>query len=170
MSPAPLPEAWLRGPVSGVSPYLQPAAHALIQAREEVVRACSALTAEQLLARPAGAPSLIFHLQHLAGSTQRLLTYARGESLSEDQRQALETEGRPDGNPDLVSLLSLVETTIERAIMQLRETPEAILLDARTVGRLRLPSNVLGLLMHAAEHASRHVGQIVTTARIVTQA
>lgn len=148
---------------------MQPAAHALLQAREEVSLVCSALTPEQLLARPAGAPSLLFHLQHLAGSTERLFTYARGESLTEDQRQTLEAEGRPNSKPSLAALLSCVDTTIERAMTQLRETPEDTLLDARTVGRLQLPSTVLGLLMHAAEHASRHVGQIVTTARIVTQ-
>lgn len=169
MSSSPVPEAWLRGPVTGVSSFLQPAAHALIQAREETRLVCTGLTEQQLLARPGGAPSLHFQLRHLAGSTDRLFTYAKGEGLTEDQRRTLESEERPDPNANLASLLLLLDTTIERAMAQLRDTPEHSLLDARAVGRLRLPSTVLGLLMHAAEHASRHVGQIVTTARIVKQ-
>jgi hypothetical protein len=48
-----------------------------------------------------------------------------------------------------------------------RATPERDLLAPREVGRARLPSNVLGLLFHAAEHTQRHLGQAVTTARIV---
>ncbi len=166
-TPAP-PEAWLRGPITGVPALLQPAAHALVQAREEVARTCSALTAAQLLARPAGAPSILFHLHHLAGSTERLLTYARGESLTDEQRKALKEEGQPESEPDLAALLAHLDNTIDRALNQLRETPEATLHSARTVGRQQLPATVFGLLMHAAEHASRHVGQIVTTARIVT--
>jgi uncharacterized damage-inducible protein DinB len=58
---------------------------------------------------------------------------------------------------------------IRKAHAQLRATKESDLLEPRLVGRAKLPSNVIGLLVHAAEHTARHVGQIVTTAKVVTR-
>lgn len=166
--PPDAPEAWLRGPVEGISPYLQPVAHALIQVREDVTRVCTNLTSQQLWAGQHGAASIGFHVQHLAGSIDRLFTYARGESLTDEQRRDLAAEGQPTasqaGADDLLTLLS---ASIDRAMAQLRTTPETSLLDARAVGRLQLPSTVFGLLVHAAEHAARHAGQIITTARLL---
>ncbi len=109
-----------------------------------------------------------FHVRHAAGSLDRLCTYARGEALSLEQRGALAGEPEPGSPPEEAAALALAfERQVDRALAQLRETPETTLLDARGVGRLQLPSNVLGLLFHAAEHTQRHVGQIVTTAKIV---
>src|SRR5690606_4956297 len=90
--PSPLPEIWLRGPVPGVAPALQPVAHALLQAREDVGRLALPLTPEELWQMPGGAASIGFHLRHMAGSLDRLLTYARGEALTEAQRAALAVE------------------------------------------------------------------------------
>jgi hypothetical protein len=56
---------------------------------------------------------------------------------------------------------------IDEALNQLRRTPVESLGAAREVGRAKLPSTVLGLLFHAAEHTSRHVGQLITTLKIV---
>jgi hypothetical protein len=166
------PEVWLRGPVPEIPPLLQPVAHALLQARDEVRAAVGPLAPGPLWARPGGAPSVGFHLRHAAGSLDRLLTYARGESLSAEQRTFLDAETDPGSSPtpaaDLVAdLVAAFERQVERALDQLRDTQDATLLEPRGVGRLQLPSTVLGLLVHAAEHTSRHVGQIVTTARIV---
>jgi hypothetical protein len=83
------PEAWLRGPLDGIDPVLMPAAHALVQAGEDLQQAASDLTVEQLWVTPGGAASPGFHLRHIAGSIDRLLTYARGEQLNEAQRQAI---------------------------------------------------------------------------------
>jgi uncharacterized damage-inducible protein DinB len=135
---------------------------------EDTTGASSGLTIAELWARPGGAGSVGFHLMHLAGATDRLLTYARGESLSDDQRRALLAEGEcGDSRPALDGLLANWHSTIERALAQLAATPESALQDPRFVGRMRLPSTVMGLLFHAAEHASRHTGQLVTTARVV---
>jgi uncharacterized damage-inducible protein DinB len=109
-----------------------------------------------------------FHVRHAAGSLDRLLTYARGEALSAEQRELLAGEGEPGSPPAQAAVLaSAFERQVERALAQLRATPEPTLLELRGVGRLQLPSTVLGLLVHAAEHTQRHVGQIVTTAKIV---
>lgn len=163
-----LPEVWLRGPVAGIAPELQPAAHALLQAREELERVVAGLTVEQLWARPGGAASVGFHLRHLAGSTDRLLTYARGEPLSDAQLGWLRGEGEP-GEPPATApeLLAVAQGAIDRALAQLAATPVASLWEARKVGRAGLPSTVGGLLFHAAEHGSRHLGQVVATAKVV---
>lgn len=161
-------EAWLRGPVEGVPPLLMPAAHAIQHAVEDAGRALDGLTEDEIWTRPAGAPSVGFHVRHLAGALDRLLTYARGESLSDAQRDAVRTEGEPGDPPaDAGALLALVRGAADAALAQIRSTPEASLLDERAVGRKRLPSTVLGLVVHAAEHAARHAGQAITTARIV---
>lgn len=164
----PEPEPWLRGPVPGVPPLLMPAAHALLQATEDIERALTDLTPEQIWARPHGAASVGFHVRHLAGALDRLFTYARGEQLSESQRRAAAAEGLPgDVPPSGQALVAEVRAAITAALDRLRETPGSILLEPRGVGRQQLPSNVIGLLFHAAEHATRHAGQAITTARIV---
>jgi uncharacterized damage-inducible protein DinB len=162
------PEPWLRGPVPGVSPLLQPAAHALLMAREDVEQAVTGLDAEQIWARPGGVASLGFHLTHLTGSTDRLLTYARGESLSDKQKAALARERTIDAErPVLDQLIGDWRDAVASALAQLASTSDAALTEPRAVGRAQLPSTVLGLLFHAAEHAARHTGQIVTTAKLV---
>lgn len=164
----PRPEPWLRGPVRGIPAPLQPAAHAFIMAREDAVAAASGLTPSQLWMTPGGAASPGFHLLHLAGSTDRLLTYARGEGLTERQREALASEkAPPEPRPSADQLLGEWEATVERALAQLAATAESDLTRPREVGRARLPSTVLGLLFHAAEHAQRHTGQLVATAKII---
>ena len=161
------PEAWLRGPVAGIPPHLMPAAHALLQCREELAAAATGLTKAQLWARPGGAASIGFHLRHVAGSLDRLLTYARGEALTDGQRRAAGTEATPgeDGEPS--ALLAGVSAAVDAALAQLRATEVATLLEPRGVGRAALPSTVLGLLFHAAEHAQRHTGQVIATAKVV---
>lgn len=162
------PEVWLRGPVPGFAPELLPIAQSLLQVREELVAAVSTLSDQELWARPAGAASIGFHVKHLAGSLDRLLTYARGQGLTGAQREALDEEersGSPAERPAV--LLRLAHAAIDRALDQLRATPVETLLEARRVGRAGLPSTVIGLLFHAAEHAQRHAGQIATTAKIV---
>lgn len=166
------PEVWLRGPVEGVAPLLQPAAHALLQILEEMERTLPSLGAEEVWATPGGAPSVGFHARHLAGSTDRLLTYARGEALSAAQRAHLAEEGvRLTPAPDGAALMAEVRSTLEEALAELRAWSRRSdeLSAAREVGRARLPSTVFGLLFHAAEHAQRHAGQIATTVRVLRE-
>jgi uncharacterized damage-inducible protein DinB len=160
-------EAWLRGPVDGVPALLQPVAHALLQAREETAVLLRDFPDDLLWARPGGVASVGFHLQHLSGVTDRLFTYARGESLSSQQREALATErDLPNSHASIKDLLDRFDAQVERALQQLRSTGAETLTESRLVGRQRLPSTVVGLLFHAAEHVQRHVGQLLVTARI----
>jgi hypothetical protein len=160
------PEVWLRGPLTDVIPELQPVAHSLMQVREEIAVA-SSFSPEQLWARPGGAASIGFHLTHLAGSLDRLLTYARGDSLNAAQRAALAAEGDEDTSSQADLLVGAALEALDRALAQVRGTPLCTLDEAREVGRARLPSTVLGLLFHAAEHAQRHSAQIITTAKVI---
>ena len=161
------PEVWLRGPLPDVPALLQPVAHSLLQSRAEVRSAVGPLAPEEVWARPAGVASVGFHVRHAAGSIDRLLTYARGEQLSAEQLAWLAAEGEPDHASDIAArLVEAFDAAVERALAQVRATPESTLRDAREVGRGRLPSTVIGLLVHAAEHTQRHAGQLLTTARI----
>ena len=166
------PEVWLRGPLPAVPPLLQPVAHALLQAQADVAAALTTFPAAQLWARPAGVASVGFHLQHLTGVLDRMLTYAQHLPLSPAQLAYLAAEGHPIGNTE--ALESQVEAlqksfggAVRQALAQLHRTPEATLTDYRPVGRAALPSTVIGLLVHAAEHTQRHVGQLLVTARIL---
>lgn len=164
------PEVWLRGPIAGVPALLQPVAHSLLQCREELRACVDGLTPEQIWARPAAAATIGFHARHAAGSLDRLFTYARGESLSRAQAAALTAEADPDLRPAAgAALIAAFDEAVDRALEQLRTTDEASLTSARGVGRAQLPSTVVGLLFHAAEHAQRHVGQLVTTAKLLAR-
>lgn len=166
--PATPPEPWLRGPVADVPAPLQPVAHALIAALEDVEAAVAGLDAERLWSKPGDVASVGFHIAHLAGSTDRLLTYARGEALTEAQREVLLRERRLEElRPALETLLAGWQGTVQAALRQLARTSESALQEPRAVGRAKLPSTVQGLLFHAAEHAARHAGQIVTTSRLL---
>ena len=158
------PEFWLRGPVAGIDPMLMPAAHALLQAREDIEHLTATLTDEALWQRPGGAASAGFHLQHLAGALDRLFTYARGEALNEQQKNELRGEGTPAPASELIDRAF---ATIDRAVQQLRTTPADTLFNTREVGRAKLPATIIGLLFHGAEHTTRHVGQLITTLKVV---
>jgi uncharacterized damage-inducible protein DinB len=162
-----LPEVWLRGPLAGVPPLLQPAAHALLQAVEEVRAILTGFPASQLWERPAGVASIGFHLQHLAGVVHRMGTYAQGQPLDAAQLAALGSECLDQGL-SLEQLISAWENRVTALVEQMRTTDETTLTDFRAVGRKGLPSTVIGLLFHAAEHSQRHLGQLLVTARLLT--
>jgi uncharacterized damage-inducible protein DinB len=163
-----LPEVWLRGPVEGYDPLLLPVAHSLLQVREDVVRVAASIDPGRAWHHPGRAASIGFHIMHLAGSVDRLFTYARGETLSERQRAALAAEASAASvRPPLDRVVKEAIETIDRALEELKGVRPDSLLAARRVGRAGLPSTTLGLLFHAAEHATRHAGQAMTTARIV---
>jgi uncharacterized damage-inducible protein DinB len=163
-----LPEVWMRGPVAGYAAELQPVVHALLQVIEDVEAALADLSAAEIWVRPGGAASVGFHVRHIGGALDRLFTYARDEALTAEQKAALAAEGDP-GVPaaEAPELLADLHAGIERALAQLRATAASDLTQPRGVGRARLPTTVLGLLFHAAEHSTRHAGQIITTAKIV---
>jgi uncharacterized damage-inducible protein DinB len=160
-------EVWLRGPVAGVPAPLQPVAHALLQALDDVERVSASLTGAELWSTPGGVASIGFHLRHMAGSLDRLLAYARGAALTEEQRAARATEKEPAPGVGAGELLTALRNSIENALAQLRETAPDRLDEERRVGRAGYPSTVRGLLHHAGEHCARHAGQVVTTAKLL---
>ena len=162
-------EAWLSGPVPDVPSLLQPVAHALLNARQQLTEALDGLEPAELVERPGNAASIAYHVIHAIGSLDRLFTYARGEGLSDEQRAALKSEASAESRRlDAATLLREFEAAVDTAMIQLRETSESTLLESRGVGRAKLPSTVIGLLFHGGEHTVRHTGQVVTTAKIVT--
>ena len=172
MPPTQTLEVWLRGPLPGLLPLLQPVAHALLQAREELNTALQDFSPALLNERPGGVASVGFHLQHLSGVLDRLLTYARAEALTTEQLVALAAENPPLApGPDTVTqLVRRFNVQVELALNQLRTTTETSLTEPREVGRGKIPSTVIGLLVHAAEHTTRHLGQLLVTARWVRSA
>lgn len=162
-----LPEPWLRGPVDGIPSVLQPAAHALLQAREDVAAPAASLSVDALWA-PRRAATAGFHLLHMAGALDRLFTYARGEGLSDAQKAAAKAEAVPHPELDGAALSALVDAAVDRALAQLRATPASSVLDERRVGRAGLPSTVIGCLFHGAEHTTRHAGQFITTVKLTS--
>jgi uncharacterized damage-inducible protein DinB len=160
-------EYWLRGPVDGVPALLQPAAHAILQTQLEVHKGLKDFSESLMWERPEGAASIAFHLQHIPGVLDRIYTYARGEQLNQQQLDYMMAEGKKDDNIQLSALLDHLDKQVAKAIEQLRSTRETELLQPRAVGRKQLPSNVIGLLFHGAEHTQRHTGQLLVTARVV---
>ena len=164
-----LPEVWLRGPIAGVPSLLQPAAHALLQAAEEIETAMDHFPDRLLWERPAGCASAGFHLLHIAGVLNRLCTYALAKPLSSEQLVYLKEETIVHPLPSL-DLVQGVKRQVGATIEQLKATTEADLAAARAVGRKGLPSTVQGLLFHAAEHTMRHLGQLMVTVKVVKEA
>ena len=164
-------EVWQRGPVPEIGSLLQPVAHALLQAREELNEYMEGFPADLLWLRPAGMASVGFHLQHLSGVLDRVFTYARAESLTQVQFQELAEEGNDtsEGGYSVKDLVERFNQQVDLALQQIKETDEATLPDFRKVGRAGLPSTVIGLLFHAAEHTMRHLGQLMVTAAIVRE-
>ena len=160
-------EWWQRGPIDGVPAVLQPVAHILLQVRESATELVATLSPSEWNARPAGVASAAFHVRHMAGVIDRLFTYARGETLSADQFARLKQEGDHLRDGEASSVLEELSDRVDAALEQLRATDPATLGDFRAIGRARLPSTAIGCLVHGAEHAMRHVGQLSVTVRIV---
>lgn len=161
------PEFWLNGSVSGILPLLQPSAHALLQSSREVKEYLLGFPQELLWEKPFGRAAVGFHLRHLTGVLDRLITYAKGNTLSEAQFMYLKNEGNSEVVTTLAELIWAFEDKVNEALAYFKSVPEATLTEPRTVGRKKLPTTVIGLLFHAAEHSQRHVGQLLVTVSAV---
>ena len=162
-------EVWLRGPLPGIPALLQPVAHALLQAREELNELMNNFPEGLLWEKPAGLASPAFHLQHLTGVLDRLFTYAAGQQLTERQLQYLAAEGKVT-KVSPAQLIEVFNAQTDEAITLLSAVNEAVLKETRFVGRGRVPSTVIGLYTHAAEHTMRHLGQLLVTVKILQSA
>ncbi|SIS98858.1 DinB superfamily protein [Zobellia uliginosa] len=161
------PEVWLRGPIPEIPALLQPAAHALLQSSEEIERYLIHFPQDKLWTKVAGRASVGFHLQHITGVLDRMLSYARAESLSEEQFGYLSREGQADDGLTVKQLVSAFQEKTQEALSFFKTLNEATLGEVRSVGRKKLPSTTLGLLFHAAEHSQRHVGQLLVTKSVL---
>jgi hypothetical protein len=162
-----LPEPWMRGPIEGVHPVLAPVLYSFQMAREDLEKYTAGLPPAGIWATPHGLASVGFHILHIAGSTNRLVTYLQGRELTAAQLDAMEAEKSP-GEPSREQLLGALNHAFGDAEAVIRAIDPATLGDARTAGRKRLPTTVIGLLTHIAEHTQRHVGQAITTAKLAT--
>jgi uncharacterized damage-inducible protein DinB len=165
---AELPEPWLRGPMAGVSPLVAPILYSFQQAREDLAQHTEGLTTEQVWARPHGFGPVGFHLRHIAGSVERLMTYVQGRQLSEAQLAAIERQMEPGASRD--ELLAEIDASLRKAEEIVRRIDPATLAEPRSVGRKGLPTTVIGLLTHIAEHTTRHVGEAIVSAKWVRAA
>ena len=158
-------EPWLRGTHQDLPSVIRGVVHALELCREDINSACESLSDEQLQARPGEVASMAFHLRHIVGSLDRLLTYAEGRQLSTEQLTALKAESESRGSGR--ELLDAFHGGIDSALRRIRAFAGADLEQPREVGRKALPTSVGGLLVHCADHTLRHTGQAVTTAKVV---
>ncbi|MCS3801854.1 DinB family protein [Niastella sp. OAS944] len=161
------PEVWLRGPLTNIPALVQPVAHALLQAQEEIHELMNDFPMELLWQRPADVASPAFHLQHIAGVLNRLFTYAAGQPLTPQQLDHLKAEGVQADGITITSLLAHLDAQITSSLEYLKTIDETKLTEPRGVGRQQLPSTVLGLLFHGAEHTMRHTGQLHVTVRVL---
>jgi uncharacterized damage-inducible protein DinB len=162
------PEVWLRGTLDGIPPLLQPVAHALLQSREEINELMKDFPEELLWFKVADMASPGFHLQHLSGVLDRLFTYARGEQLTQQQLDYLSNEKEFQGL-NLDDLVKKFNRQVDISLKQLERTYDSTLTQPRGVGRKQMPSTVIGLLVHSAEHTMRHTGQLLVTVKFLAQ-
>jgi len=160
-----LPEPWLRGTLTEVPAVQRAVLHALELAREDLERWCHGLSDEEMHARPAGLGSVAFHLRHIARSIDRLLTYAEGRQLSAEQLSMLKSEMDPVGSRN--EMFAEFVVAIAKSGKRIRAFSPEQLGETRKVGKKELPTSVGGLLVHVADHTQRHVGQAITTVKIV---
>jgi uncharacterized damage-inducible protein DinB len=167
-TPAPYTEPWLRGTHTDVPAAARAVLHALELALDDLTKWTAGLTNAEIHAQPLGLTSIAFHLRHIAGSTDRILTYAEGNQLSPEQLAALKTELNGEGKQEtLAELLAAVEVAFSDAAGRIRVLATADLNTPRFVGRKQLPTSIGGAMIHVADHTLRHTGQIVTTAKVL---
>lgn len=159
-------EPWLSGAHSAIHPFLRPLLFSLEQAQQDLRHWTLGFSAEQVWAMPLGLAPLGFQLRHITGSVDRLFTYVEGEQLNETQMTALRSEMSPGAS--LIELLAEMDLVFERVAQKVELLDPATMADNRGVGRKQLPTTVIGLLVHIAEHTQRHVGQAILTAKALT--
>jgi uncharacterized damage-inducible protein DinB len=148
-----------------VDPRVAPILYTFQQAREDLDLYTGSLTTAQLWAKPYGFGSTGFHLLHIAGSTDRLVSYLEGRALTREQFAALAAEEKTEGLA-AAELLAEMDRVFQAAEKVVRAIDPVTLSEPRWVGRKRMPTTVAGLLTHIAEHIQRHVGQTISAAKL----
>ena len=157
-------EPWLRGTHVEVDAIRRAVLHALELAAEDIARWCEGLNGEEMETRPLGLPSVGLQLRHTVRSLDRLLTYADGQQLTERQLKLLKSEEEfVDREATLMEFAQGIEVALKRVLAFSEKSYD----QSRAVGRKKLPTTVGGLLVHCADHTQRHVGQAITTTKVV---
>jgi hypothetical protein len=166
-NPQPIPEAepWLRSTHAELDPLQRAVLHALELAEEDIDKWCGSLTDAQLNARPFALAPVAFHLRHIARSLDRLLSYAEGQQLDATQKAALKSE--LDEGATREAVFAEFSAALQQSTARIRAFSPQQFNDDRGVGRAALPTTIAGLLIHCADHTQRHVGQAITTAKVV---
>jgi hypothetical protein len=164
-------EPWLRGPLAGVPPVLAPTLYSFAQTREDLAHWTDGLTDAEIWSRPHGLAPVGFHLRHIAGSVERLTAYMRGEQLTVKQLEAITHEIDPEAGPSrsLIELLAEVNEALHKSEQTILAINPTMLEERRGVGRKQLPTTVIGLVVHLAEHTQRHVGELIVTAKLIRE-
>lgn len=159
-------EPWMRGPVPGVERLVMPVFHSFQMVREDLAKYTAGISDEAVWRKIGAIPTLGFQLRHIAGSVDRLMNYLMDEPLTPEQLAYLKSESTPGAT--LAELLAHIDATLAKAEDNLRRIHPNSIHDARGIGRKKLPTTVLGLLVHVAEHTQRHLGQAITTSKLVS--
>jgi uncharacterized damage-inducible protein DinB len=162
------PEPWLRGTLTDVPPLQRAILHALELAKEDLECWCGDLNDEELYAQPCDIAPVAFHIRHIARSLDRLLSYAEGIALSSEQIAQMKSELDPGATGE--EIFAELDEAVEVSATRIRSFSPETLAETRTVGRQQMPTTVAGLLVHIADHTQRHVGQAITTAKVVRAA
>lgn len=161
-------EVWQRGPIENIPALLQPVAHTLLEANEEAHSIMEGFPENLLWERPAGVASPAFHLQHIRGVIDRLFTYSRKELLSKRQMDEISIEGNKDKTSlSMQQMLDQLDKRVANAVEELKNVNPDSLTEPRGIGRKQIPTTLIGLYVHSAEHSMRHIGQLLVTVRVL---
>ena len=160
-------EPWLLGGITDLDPLRAGLLYSFRHATRDIAEWTAEVPEEELQMRYGNLASAAFHVRHIAGSVDRLLTYATGHQLSETQLEELrQEEGRPATRS---GLLAELETALTKAEATVRSLDPARYGETREIGRRRVPVPLGVLLLHVAEHTQRHVGQLIMTIKVIRE-
>jgi len=158
-------EPWMRGPIPGIESLVAPVFYSFAMVREDLAKFTAGVQPDDVWRQVGTLPTLGFHLRHIAGSSDRLATYLMGGELTPEQLAYMKAEGVPGAT--LEELLAGVNRGLHSVEERILTIDPVTIHEPRFIGRKRLPTTVLGLLVHIAEHAQRHLGQAITTAKLL---
>jgi uncharacterized damage-inducible protein DinB len=156
-------EPWMTRRLRDMHPVLAGLLYSLEHARDDIRKWTEGLTPEQFSAPRGDIAPPSFHVMHIAGSVDRLLTYARGEQLTDEQFRQLQDEKREGITRE--EALAYLDAMFANAEQTVRAIDPSQIGEARFIGRKRIEVTLGGLLIHTAEHTQRHTGELIVTAK-----
>jgi hypothetical protein len=159
----------MRGDLMELDPLQASVLYSFRHAREDVAKWLERIPEDRLWTGFGAIASAGFQVRHIAGSVDRLITYASGRQLSEEQMDELRKEERtPGGSRE--DLLRLLDERLTNAESVVRSLDPGTYREVRELGRKRIPVPLGTLLVHIAEHTQRHVGELIITVKLASGA